>query len=346
MARPVSIKLLVPGLVNAFTEFSADCLPAATGLSRILGRATRTDVPVASWEATLCTCMGIACPDETRIPAARLSYLGDHGDLPEQDCLLLEPVHLRADTRGLLLYDCHRFPFTEKDGAGLTAALQEMLDRYEWQVDASALQRWYLLGEQLGLTGAEPFSQVQGTTVGQGVFHGERSTDWQARMTEIQMLLHSSPVNLRRAREGLPAVNSVWAWGGGDLPASADTDITGLFCNDALGRGLAHWSGIASEPVPADAGELLDKLKGSQRVLVDLSCGHAAAAYGDFDAWISVVEMLDRHWFKPLLEKLTTGRIAELELLPLDGFRYRLTRWALWRPWRRLQPWYQRLQRT
>lgn len=347
MVRPVSIQLLVPGLVTAFSEYSAACLPAATGLSRMLGPATRSDFPVASWEAALCTCMGMTYPDESAIPAACLSYLGDRGHLPESDCLLLEPVHLRTDTHGLLLFDNGRFPFTKQESTGLTAALQDYLNEYGWRVDASEFQRWYLLGEGLGMTGAAPFSQVLGNTVNQRMLRGEYRPDWQARVNEMQMLLHSSEVNLQRAREGLPAVNSVWAWGGGRLPIAANTDINGLYCDDALGRGLAHWAGIDCEGVSADAGELLENLQGRQRVLVSLSDCYAAAVYGDFDGWSQAVNALEKRWFQPLLKKLQTGRIARLELLPLDGCRYSLTRWALWRrPWKRRQPWYRLLQRA
>lgn len=44
---------------------------------------------------------------------------------------------------------------------------------------------------------------------------GEGAIKWASFSNEIQMLLFEHPVNLMREDKGLPAVNSVWCYGGG-----------------------------------------------------------------------------------------------------------------------------------
>ena len=44
---------------------------------------------------------------------------------------------------------------------------------------------------------------------------GEGATKWASFSNEIQMLLFEHPVNIAREAKGLPAINSIWCYGGG-----------------------------------------------------------------------------------------------------------------------------------
>jgi hypothetical protein len=46
---------------------------------------------------------------------------------------------------------------------------------------------------------------------------GEGATKWASFINELQMLLFEHPVNLAREAKKLPAINSVWCYGGGQL---------------------------------------------------------------------------------------------------------------------------------
>lgn len=46
---------------------------------------------------------------------------------------------------------------------------------------------------------------------------GEGATKWASFTNEIQMLLFEHPVNQAREAKNLPAVNSIWCYGGGQL---------------------------------------------------------------------------------------------------------------------------------
>lgn len=44
---------------------------------------------------------------------------------------------------------------------------------------------------------------------------GEGATKWAAFTNELQMLLFEHPINQAREAKGLPAINSIWCYGGG-----------------------------------------------------------------------------------------------------------------------------------
>ena len=46
---------------------------------------------------------------------------------------------------------------------------------------------------------------------------GEGATKWASFTNEIQMLLFEHPVNLVREAKGLPIINSIWCYGGGQI---------------------------------------------------------------------------------------------------------------------------------
>ena len=46
---------------------------------------------------------------------------------------------------------------------------------------------------------------------------GEGATKWASVTNEIQMLLFEHPVNLTREAKRLPAINSIWCYGGGQI---------------------------------------------------------------------------------------------------------------------------------
>jgi hypothetical protein len=98
------------------------------------------------------------------------------------------------------------------------------------------------------------------------------------------MILSGHEANARREAEGKPAVNSVWFWGGGALPAARARPYAAIYAGDALTRGLAAWSGASVSSLPAGLADL--DLHGSgDAILVALPAGSAA---------------LEERWFAPL----------------------------------------------
>jgi len=112
-----------------------------------------------------------------------------------------------------------------------------------------------------------------------------------------------------------------------------------LYSDHPLLRGLGLWGGCRTEPVPRAAGELLQNPGAGRRILLVPDACLRAAAYGDVQQWSELVARYERDWFAPLLHAVARRRVQELELIALNGYRYRFRRRDVWRFWRRAVCW-------
>jgi hypothetical protein len=147
---------------------------------------------------------------------------------------------------------------------------------------------------------------------------------WQRWQSEIQMLLHEHPVNLRREREGRPPANSVWFSGGGTLPprpGSAASIIT--FANDGIAVALAAHAGAPARELPPGLAPAMS------------AATSAASMVVAFDApldWTAI----DTAWLAPARDALMAGTLASVTLL--TDVAGAAVAWTARRPgfWRRL----------
>src|SRR2546430_884920 len=78
-----------------------------------------------------------------------------------------------------------------------------------------------------------------------------------ALMNEAQMLLHEHPVNAEREARGLPALNSIWFWGGGVIAAAKARPFSAGVARDPLAPGPPPAPGNPAHALPEDAESLL-----------------------------------------------------------------------------------------
>jgi hypothetical protein len=177
-----------------------------------------------------------------------------------------------------------------------------VLDSSRW---CARLEREIEVGDEpaLGMAGREP---------------EQRAGD--VLLTEIQMLLHGHAVNEAREARGEPAVNSLWLWGAGRLPAPTQCRWSSVTAGDPLALGLARLAGASASKLPSNATAWLSQSAGDGRHLVMLEAGEA----------------LERDWFAPLAAALRAGRIGMLSLhMPDAGLSFETVRGDLRRFWRR-----------
>jgi hypothetical protein len=142
-------------------------------------------------------------------------------------------------------------------------------------------------------------------------------------LTEVQMLLHSQPVNEAREARGEPPLNSVWLWGAGRLPQTASSRFQSVTSADPFPLGLARLAGASARALPAAAAVWLAQAQEDARHLVILDTAAGA-------------ETLERDWFAPLAAALRAGRVGMLSLhVPDAGFSVETVRGDLRRFWRR-----------
>ena len=160
-----------------------------------------------------------------------------------------------------------------------------------------------------------PLPDVLGAADGSQRAQGRDSGQWLQKQTEIQMWLHSHPLNSARKAAGQPEVNGVWLWQ--DLDGSVaeapllatDNPWAQFYPGEKLDApyDFAAWQTLSAEqPQPRSDGLIW---------LDDLA---ASAHTGDTGAYVQALQSLETRWFAPLWQALRSGRLNSLRILT-DG---------------------------
>lgn len=343
-----TLTLVVPGLPGPgpADQPRVGGPPPAPALTWLLARAERRPAPL-ELEPLLLAYAKLPSPADADLPVAAFTRLADGGG-PEEIgwWLRADPVYLRPDLRGVFLTDARRLAITTEEAAALTAAFNRQFVDQAVQLAAYHPERWYLqLPAAPGLR-TWPLAQAVGRDVRDLLPFGPDKGRWHALLTETQMLFYAHPVNQARAQRRQPLINSLWLWGGGELPparAEAGPPAELWWADEPLARGLAHWAGRPARPVPAHAdawraAAVADHGAATQSHLVLLDLTRHDPADDEPLVWAEHVAQLERDWFAPCRRLLRSGQLQNLILDPGDGWRYALTSAARWRFWRRSPP--------
>ncbi len=250
-----------------------------------------------------------------RWPVAALTRQMDAGDAAGATWVRADPAFVVPDMQGarLMAHGEALAPDAE-DLAALLPALLPIFGDAGFRLDAPVPTRWYL---RLPPDAPLPAFVEPGHALGDDLFDhlpaGDLGRRWRALLTEVQVVLHQHPWNHRRTAQGRAAINSLWFWGGGMLPASVRTAHAQVRSRDALLRALAAAAGA-----DADGEHAVD-------ALVDLRHLRSLAQFSD-DA------------VRPLLAAMARGELARLALDFQDGQNLHLAPSQRWRFWRQPRP--------
>ena len=312
-------------------------LPA---LARLLARGSCTTSDARGMETWLCEAFAVERQHDW--PVAPLTLTIDGGDPGAAYWLRCDPVHLRAQRHQLLLADSSTFAPMPDEAHALMATLNAHFEPDGLVFHAPHPARWYLRVERAPALATQALPDVAGKDIDRHLPAGDDSGRWHHILNEIQMVLHAHPVNQAREAQDRPAINSVWLWGGGVMPASHGRPFTGVWSDDALALALAGMCDITARTLPGDAAPIIDAAAGvAQRQLAVLPQLRAAACHGDLDLWRTTLAVIERDWFAPLCAALRRRRLAGLTLVALNSRmcrRYDIDGGDLWRFWRRLRP--------
>ena len=266
-------------------------------------------------------------------PVAPVTRLVDDPQSTLGACVRVDPVHLNAQPHGATVTYGDSLTLAEEEARALVTALADASS--PGPPLALTPTRWYLpLDAGAHVVGLAP-SLLTGRTRDSLLPTGTGARQWRSWMTEVQMLLHQSEINVAREARGVPPINSVWIWGAGTLPSAHPVAFDAVHGNDSVLRGLASLHGVrwaGSEPESAESVLTED---GVQRRLVVLGEACLAAARGDVERWRAVVEQVERDWAVPLEQAVREGRVASLTIDCPPFAPRRVTRKNLWRVWRR-----------
>ncbi len=165
---------------------------------------------------------------------------------------------------------------------------------------------------------------------------GRQQTQWLQRQTEIQMWLHSHPVNTERQANGRPPINGLWLWD--MLPDTPPPAPPALLGSDSL---WAQYSRTVTTAAPYDwaawqavAAEAAVPLAQTALFLDDLSLAVSAA---DAYSYAECLQQWDARFFTPLWQALQQGSLSQLRLSTdgEHGGECRVEGKTGWQFWRR-----------
>jgi hypothetical protein len=162
-------------------------------------------------------------------PSAAIQRQAEAGDAGAHAWLRADPVHLRAEMNGARLAACGTLGLDGADADALVACIAPSFDEFGIDIGRTLPAHWYLR-LPVGLP-PPPATFSPGDALGRDLLAllpgGEAGRAWRRLQTEAQILLSQHPVNASRTARGLPAVNSVWFWGGGALPDAVRATCAG-----------------------------------------------------------------------------------------------------------------------
>ena len=313
-------------------------------LEILLARSRRTRRAAQSLEATLADAFG----QPPGAPYAALRLLGEVYAATDADAaagcwLCCDPVHLRFHQEQLVLADSASFDITDDEAQTLAGELNRTLsDRGRFHV--AAPERWYLTLTDSTLADTldtPPLSAVAGRRIDRLLPATPSLRRLRALHNEAQMLLHAHPLNAQRENDGRLAINSLWLWGAGALPARRESDFDGVWSNNPLALGLARAAGVPTHRLPVDAATLFDHAAPDTRQLIVLEDLQTPVLYQHGEDYRSALAGLETRWFAPLRAALASGKISALRIEASTAYAalvWETSRREQWKLWRRAQP--------
>jgi hypothetical protein len=251
-----------------------------------------------------------------------LRLWGQTGDRPAGWIAASDPVYLEPMLDQLCIHAFRR-------GALPTSDLGPLVEHLQAAVGEGSPFRFvrvegyaYLAGDTALASSHRSAAGLDGQTPRDFLPTGEGADRYRGFVSEIEMALHEHPVNLERQQRGLPPVNSMWIWGGGEVPEPSGKPHPPLFADDPLLRGYWLSNNAMQSPWPGDI-----------RACLDASDEGLVAVAPDVDDG----DCLEQ-WLSELKAALASGRLSSLKVLFCDGVVANVRRADAMRFWRRGNP--------
>jgi hypothetical protein len=351
MAQPEkTLTLLVPGLLGSenLQEYLQTGIEInAPALELLLSRSDRQTEAVLDLETLLFSLFGVLVDDKHDLPIAPITCALDNGNAAQGYWLRADPVTMEAGHDAVVIVDHAGFKISSEEAQQLTEEINHHFaqDRAQahWQLIALTPNRWYLRLPHKPDIRTYPLSVVQGRPINQCLPFGQQAKIWHTWLTEMQMLLHNSPVNQTREMRGELPINSLWIWGGGTLPEVPANTWAQLWSNEPLSLGLAKLSKTPRVKTPANGKQWLETAitPGNHLVVIDqgqrVGAGEEISGQ-DISTWQEFVQAMEAQWIVPLLDALKTKQLSSFILHPLNGSRFECTPQQVKRWWKRRRP--------
>jgi len=313
---------LIFSLPNSLEQSRQIVAQAAPSLLKLLSRGEAA-IHEPSLAGTLCQAFDVKQQQDW--PLAPICAKAEGLNVDDGYWMRLDPVHLEVVMGGLLLRPPGNLQLSLPEARALITDINLHWRHADLEILAVNTTRWYLRLPEIPNLRTTPLDQMDGAYLTPNLPRGADARHYLKLINEVQMLMHSHPVNLARESEGRPVVNGLWLWGGGNLPA-CKARLDRVAGDDFEMRALAHLAGCTFTAPP----KALSELDESEHALVALAPLERCL---DDDPEAHLTQ-LEQNWFHPVLRQLNRGRIRHLRLDLLGQQAITLTPVQAWRFWR------------
>lgn len=333
------ISVLIPGLFSWYSgkhyveETAALELPA---LETLLARADGDEnVQKPSLEGRLLAAFGVETLPDQDLPIAAVTRVLDLGVIDKDWWIRADPVHLQPNRDQLILTGSDTLNITAKQANRLQAEISEVYAEDGWLFKAPRPSRWYLKPPRTPELRTTPLADVIGRDIHPYLPQGRDGKMWHSTLNEIQILLHTSAVNVEREQAGELPINSLWFWGGGTLPKIKPPRWTQIWSQEPVSLALARLCELPSADTPVCFDDWREQADTVGKHLVVLDQAHAVLRYGAMPEWLEFLKRLEQQWMEPLLNSIRQGEINRVTLWSDSGPGFVLTPRHVGRWWRR-----------
>jgi len=341
----MELTLVIPGLMRfedkAYRELIAQA-ERMRALEMIISRAQRLKTNTHSLESTLGRLFGMSEELTINLPVAALSHYLKFGELTDYWYMHCDPVVMQPNRDHLMMFGNDLLDISEQEAEQLVSDINATYHDQPWQLKMLSPTQWVLEMQQTPKIKTKPLNRVLGKKINEYLPTGEDAKIWHVLLNELQMLLHSHPVNRARDTKGISTINSVWFWGEGRLPrdlnSSMVTNWAQCWSNHTATLGLAKLFNIPRVDCPANASIWLEQaITPGQHLVVMDTLDSSSLVIDPFDWWQALSE-LNEQWLAPLVSALQKNTLSKLTLVTAEGRSYVLTPKLAKRWWKRIKP--------
>lgn len=295
-------------------------------LRKILARADKKAMPVTDRHGLIFYLLSGDL--QTSPPVAALRALAD-GLQPADNTywLCADPVHLHPDLDHLLLFSDESFSPTPAQARQLLEELNQLFNEDDIEFIFGTHRHWYLRCQKPPDVNFTALDKVTGKNVLHFLPVGTEQARWRRYLNEMQMQMTVSAVNQQRAESAMPAVNSVWCWGGGKLPETTSSVISRVYTQESFTRGLA----MHMQVDVVEQGSLDPAMFDSNEQLIEFP---ELTERDNPQEIMKFLIKLEHDYLPVLWNDIKQGKLDEL-VIYFAGWEYSFNRKTMRRWWRR-----------
>ena len=276
------------------------------------------DKSIQGLEASLFNAIGLEEGEE--LPMAHYRYQTHKDSSLDQALLCADPIHLEVGMNDITMTD-QIADLTQDEAEEMLSALNKHFKQDGLSFIYGSNKHWYIALPEKSLIKTTPLKEVLRKNIAkfQPRYIEEKKDQkgkmsWQIIQNESQMILHSCEVNQQREIAGLPTVNSLWFWGGGEaLQAQNNSNVVSVYCSENSANSAKMIANIANCDFHV-LNDVFPKFKTGKTLLI-LDQLFSSAVHDNLDLFQQELSKLEVEIIKPLKEAWQRG---EIELL-IDG---------------------------